>query len=127
MSAAHPFEHRQVPAGAPEFRVAMEAPHRLVSLPPILEPYELGRPEGSPHPAQYLRGLKPEPSQRGHSSSSCRKHSASSGDSCAERAKLNSAIGVLSLWSRPRGVGSTAGAIISCFDTFILAHCTCIV
>ena len=47
-----------------------------------------GLPEGSPHPAQYLRGRYPDPSQRGHSSPSCRKHSVAFTDSCAARAKL---------------------------------------
>src|SRR3954468_8681096 len=55
----------------------------MSALPPWL-----GRPDGSPHPTQCLRGLKPDPSQRGHPSPSCRKHSTNSGDSCAERAKL---------------------------------------
>src|SRR5829696_6914558 len=47
-----------------------------------------GFPAGSPHPSQRLRGLKPDPSQRGHFSLSCWKHSTNSGDSCAKGATL---------------------------------------
>src|SRR5919199_4251956 len=52
-----------------------------------------GRPAGSPHPAQRLRGLKPEPSQRGQSSPSCMKHSTSTGDSGAKGATLCTSTG----------------------------------
>src|SRR5215211_7725748 len=80
-----------------------------------------GRPEGSPHPSHRLRDLKPDPSQRGHSSPSCRKHSTNSEDSCAERAKLLSAIRTSLPGGRASGCANTAGAI-SFSDTYILTY-----
>ena len=76
--AAHPSEHRQLPGGAPELRVAAQAVHRLVEPPPIPEPNErltalpgtIGRlstpgamptgPEARPVAAGALLALVPE-------------------------------------------------------------------
>src|SRR5829696_128963 len=88
----------------------------MSALPPWM-----GRPDGSPHPAQCLRGLKPDPSQRGHSSPSCRKHSTISGDTCAERAKLISAIRTSFPGGRASGCCQTAEAI-SFSGTYILTY-----
>src|SRR5215207_9374887 len=88
-----------------------------ISAPPPSE----GRPEGPPHPSQCLRGLNPDPSQRGHSSPSCRKHSTNSRDSsCAERAKLLSAIRTSFPGGRASGCWRTAGA--TSFVTLIFYH-----
>src|SRR5215204_3456588 len=76
-----------------------------------------GRPEGPPHPSQCLRGLKPDPSQRGHSSPSCRKHLTSSTDSCAEHAKLICAIRITPWWS---GLGVLAHRRGRFYDGYIL-------
>jgi len=97
--AIHPLKTRPNGVNVVVLWVAEKAPHGLVLAPGVLQtrvralPPSEGRPEGSPHTSQRLRGLKPDPSQRGHSSPSCRKHSTNSGDSCAERAKLVSVIG----------------------------------
>ena len=122
--AVHPFQTGPNRGDKVMRGVAMEAPHRLVFAPGVLEalnalpPLE-GRPVDSPHPAHCLRGLNPEPSQRGHSSPSCLKHSTNSGDSCAERAKLDS-IKDLSYLVQASGCWRTAGAV-SLSDTPILA------
>ena len=94
----------------------------MSALPPWL-----GRPAGSPHPAQCLCGRKPDPSQRGHPSPSCRKHLINfSGDSpCAERATLAS-IKSLLLLVRASGCWRTAGAI-SFSDTHIILYCFCFI
>src|SRR5215211_382106 len=78
----------------------------------VLPPSE-GRPEGSLHPAQRLRGRYPLASHRGHASPSCRGHSTSSRDSsCAERAKLVVSTGPpLRAVVRASGCATTAGAI----------------
>src|SRR5215203_3348713 len=37
---SHPFEHHQVPGGAPELWMKSQAVHRLTESPPILESHE---------------------------------------------------------------------------------------
>jgi hypothetical protein len=37
---SHPFEHHQVPGGAPELWMTSQAVHRLAEPPPILESHE---------------------------------------------------------------------------------------
>src|SRR5215217_1621754 len=124
--AAHPFKAGPNRVDKAVLRVAEKAPHRLVLAPGVLFrpisalPPSEGRPEGSPHPSQCLRGLKPDPSQRGQSSPSCRGHSNSSGDPCAERAKLISAIRTSFPGGRASGCSTTAGAA-SFPNLFILA------
>jgi hypothetical protein len=110
--ATHPLQARPVRL---EERIARKAAH-VVEAPICALVLNQRAPvprlillAGSPHPAQYLRGLKPDPSQRGHSFTSCRKHSTNSGDSsCAERATLASIKSVL-LLVRASGCSSTAG------------------
>ena len=67
ISAAHPFEHRQVPRSAPELRVTAQAVHGLVEPSPILEPQQHPTAFAGPPGRLFAPGAMhagPEPSRR---------------------------------------------------------------